>query len=198
MGHVLGREADGPPGTRFRYSGGNTQVAARMLELIDGRPLERIAQTDLWEPLGITTVAWGRRVDGEVLAFAGLGLTVGDLAKLGRLVAQRGVWEGRRVVSEAWVDRLVAPRVDTGTTLFDLDGAGTSYGLGWWTGTLTIAGRAHRWASTVGNGGQRVFLVPDLERVVVLTAGDYGDPSIQQWETNLLGRLMTEAPSPQR
>jgi len=190
MRHVLGRPRTGSPGQTFRYSGGNTQVAARILELIDGRPLEAIAQADLWIPLGIEPVAWGRRSDGEVLAFAGLGLRSRDLAKLGQLVADRGRWEGLPVVPEDWIRRITAPRVDTHTGWFDLDDAGTWYGLGWWTGTIDVGGQPQRWVSTVGNGGQRVFVVPELGRVVVLTAGDYGDPSIQIWETKLLATLM--------
>lgn len=190
LGHVLGRNLDGAPGEVFRYSGGNTQVAARMLELIDGRPLDAIAQADLWGPLGIDTVAWGRRPDGEVLAFAGLGLRSRDLAKVGRLVLDRGRWNGESVVPAAWIDRITSPRVKTPIGLFSLDVGGTWYGLGWWTGTVSIAGQSHRWTSTVGNGGQRLFLVPDLDRIIVLTAGDYGDPSIQAWETAILASLV--------
>lgn len=89
-GHVLSRPATAPRGSRFVYSGGSTQVAAAILERIDGRPLDAIAAADLWGPLGVPAPSWGRRADGQVLAFAGLGLGLRDLAKLATLVLEGG------------------------------------------------------------------------------------------------------------
>ena len=86
------------------------------------------------------------------------------MLKLGILIQQRGEWKGRRVVSASWIDAAVArqSRIDD-----------SDYGLGiWhrWYRVQTPAG--DRRVDTImlsGNGGQKVYLVPSLDLIVVST-----------------------------
>jgi CubicO group peptidase (beta-lactamase class C family) len=52
------------------------------------------------------------------------------------------------------------------------------YGFQWWSISTPRQGKELAVTAAIGNGGQRLFLVPDLDLSVVTTAGDYNDPAI--------------------
>ena len=97
-----------------------------------------------------------------------------DLAKIGQLVLQHGAWYGRQIVSSEWIDQSIIPRM-TGTGLMFSGREGiTSYGYLWWLGHVPDNRGEHDLVTAAGNGGQRLFIVPSLDLVVVVTAGVYG------------------------
>ena len=71
-----------------------------------------------------------------------------------------------------------------------LNGKPVAYGYQWWLGQLSWGGRELDWASALGNGGQRIFVVPELELSVVLTAGDYDAGPIHRAENKILQALV--------
>jgi CubicO group peptidase (beta-lactamase class C family) len=163
---VLSRPGAEPPGTRFHYCGGNTALLADLLVRASGMPFREYARVKLFEPLGIRDWEWVGDLHGRPLAFAGLRMRPRDLLKVGRLVLNNGAWGGRQVVPKAWIRTSLEPRFRTGVSDF-------SYGYQWWTGTVAWHGKALPWKAAFGNGGQRLFLVPDLDLAVVTTAGAY-------------------------
>ncbi|HEU4950845.1 MAG TPA: serine hydrolase, partial [Holophagaceae bacterium] len=165
--YVLSRPVAAAPGTRWTYNSGGCLLLADLVERATGTPLKAYVQTRLFGPLGITDWEWVGDLHGRPMAFTGLRMRPRDMAKLGRLVLDHGRWEGRQLVPETWIAASLTPRLETG---FD----GTRYGYFWWTGTVAWHGRELPWAAAFGNGGQRIFVVPDLDLCVVTTAGDYG------------------------
>ncbi|MEH6434174.1 serine hydrolase domain-containing protein [Massilia sp. DD77] len=164
---VLSRPMLHPPGTRFHYSGGATAVLARLLERGVGMPVSDYARTRLFAPLGIMDWEWMQDLRGRPLAFAGLRMRTRDLARIGQLVLQRGEWDGRQVVPAAWLDDALRPHAEVGD--------GRHYGYQWWLGAIPALGTGQRWAAAYGNGGQRLFVAPGLDLVVVITAGMYNE-----------------------
>ncbi|MBQ5945922.1 serine hydrolase [Massilia sp. ST3] len=164
---VLSRPMLHPPGARFQYSGGATAVLARLLERGVGMPLPEYARTRLFAPLGITDWEWMQDLRGRPLAFAGLRMRPRDLARIGQLVLQRGEWNGRQLVPAAWIDDALRPHAEIGD--------GRQYGYQWWLGATPPLGGEQRWAAAYGNGGQRLFVAPGLDLVVVITAGMYNE-----------------------
>jgi CubicO group peptidase (beta-lactamase class C family) len=122
----------------------------------------------LFEPLGITAVEWKRR-KGDTDAGGGLRLRPRDMAKIGQLVLAGGRWNGRQIVSKAWIDASLKPQFEATGRYF--------YGYLWWLGRSLINGREVHWATALGRGGQSVHIVPELDLVVVVTAGYYQDYS---------------------
>ncbi|VXC36869.1 serine hydrolase [Massilia sp. 9I] len=151
----------------FNYNGGATAVLADILARRTGMPVTEYARHKLFAPLGITDWEWQTDLRGRPMAFAGLRMRPRDLLRIGQLVLQRGQWQGRQIVPAAWIDESLAPRVETGD--------GLQYGYQWWSGTVEALGGRHRWHAAVGNGGQRLFVVPALDLVVVITAGGYNE-----------------------
>ncbi|MEV7802283.1 serine hydrolase domain-containing protein [Microbispora sp. NPDC088329] len=142
------------PGERWRYSGGAAALVGAIVERGTGLRLEEFARTALFEPLGVGAFEWLAGSDGRALAASGLRLTPRGLARIGQAVLDRTVAPG-------WTEEMLRPRVPAWE--------GVSYGYLWYAGP---DGRA----SAMGNGGQRLFLLPDLGLVVAVTAGDYNGP----------------------
>jgi CubicO group peptidase (beta-lactamase class C family) len=88
-----------------------------------------------------------------------------DMAKIGQLVLGRGRWNGAQVVSETWIDAATAPQIKT---IY-----GDPYGYQFWLGASSISGRQLDWVAARGQGGQWIVIIPTLDLVVVMTAGNY-------------------------
>jgi CubicO group peptidase (beta-lactamase class C family) len=176
------------PGRTGRYCSFGFITAGRIIELAAGKPLAEFAQEVLFGPLGISPTQWRWTFvldHSQRNEFAQIYLRPRDMLKLGLLIHQRGVWQGRRVVSESWIDAAVArqSRVDD-----------SDYGLGIW----------HRWyavptangtqrVETImlsGNGGQKIYIVPALELVVVFTGGAF---NVESPTNRIMARVLLPA-----
>jgi CubicO group peptidase (beta-lactamase class C family) len=185
--YVLSRPIVAKPGTQFNYNGGGTAVLADIVVRVTGTPLRDFARTALFEPLGIREWEWVADPWRRPLAFAGLRMRPRDLAKIGRLMLARGEWQGRQVVPADWVAESLRPHIATG------DGLG--YGYQWWTGAVDWEGKSLAWSAAFGNGGQRLFVVPELDLTVVITAGAYNDPQIRRTVTEIFRQIVAAARS---
>jgi CubicO group peptidase (beta-lactamase class C family) len=170
--YILDRPLVAAPGERWNYNGGATAVIAKLVSRETDRPLLEFAKEQLFGPLGITEVEWITDQTGEPVAAWGLRLRPRDLAKIGQLVLQRGRWGEQQVVPEAWIDEATAPQAQPTDPLL-------RYGYQWWLAASNFGDAQTPWIAGFGRGGQRLFILPDLDLVVVVTAGNYRDP--EQW-----------------
>lgn len=169
--YVLSRPTAAPPGSKWNYNSGGVAVLADILTRVTQMPLKDFARKMLFEPLGIREWEWTADLHGRPMAFTGLRMRPRDMAKIGRLVLNKGQWRGQQIVPADWIAASLQPRINTGI-------ADYQYGYLWWLGPVDWRGRSLRWGAAFGNGGQRIFVVPDLDMTVVITAGAYGDPQI--------------------
>jgi CubicO group peptidase (beta-lactamase class C family) len=166
--YVLGLAATAPAGQAFHYNTGALALVSVVVRKATGRPLDEFARTTLFEPLGISAGAW-RRVGGDTDAGGGLRLRPREMAKLGQLVLAGGRWGERQVVSKGWIDASTAPIIQATDDQL--------YGYLWWLGRVRANGRTVQWIGALGRGGQSIRIVPELDLVVVVTAGYYQDYS---------------------
>ncbi|HYW51870.1 MAG TPA: serine hydrolase [Gemmatimonadaceae bacterium] len=158
------------PGTVAHYCSGSVAVAGRMIERAAGMTLPEFAQAHLFTPLGIAraTWRWNYVLTNADREFAQIHLRPRDMLKLGMLYAGGGMWRGARVVSDAWTRASLAEQ-----TRID----GTGYGYLWWRPWLNVetpsGARRVEFSAAQGNGGQKIYIVPELELVAVFTGGDY-------------------------
>lgn len=158
------------PGTRWIYSGGAVALIGAIIAKGAGITLPEFAQQALFAPLEITKFEWASGKDGVASAASGLRLRPRDLLRVGKMVLAGGIWNGQRVVSRAWLDASFTPVVSTGRRL--------DYGRLWYIGedaTPALPGK-HRWLAGIGNGGQRLYLMPDAELASVVLCGAYNRP----------------------
>ncbi|MCF8483391.1 MAG: beta-lactamase family protein [Rhodospirillum sp.] len=163
---ILDRPRTHYPGGYWKYSGGAVTLIGRLIEKGSGQSLEAFAKTKLFDPLGITTFEWVGRGEGEPSAASGLRLTMRDLGKIGRMVAEKGRWNGRQVVPDSWIDQSLAPQTHTGE--------GLDYGFFWWL--TPEQWRGPPWVAGFGNGGQRLLIDRENDLVLVVFAGNYNQP----------------------
>ncbi|MFE5288243.1 serine hydrolase domain-containing protein [Nocardia sp. NPDC056611] len=160
---ALGVPFDTPPGSAFQYSQRNVDLLSYVIELATGEPLQDFAQRELFGPLGIERgdYYWARDRSGHTYGYAHLFIPPADLARLGMLVATHGRWNGRAVISEAYLDRAVTPSATN-----------RCYGYLFWIGPGCAENPEFLPADTYsmsGLGQQNVFVVPDLDLMVVWT-----------------------------
>jgi CubicO group peptidase (beta-lactamase class C family) len=163
------------PGTKGSYCSGNVKVAGRLVELATGKSLPVYAQQDLFDPLGIRAgdVRWNYTLSSSNAAtFAQLYMRPRDMLKFGILFQQQGRWKGRQVISRDWVARSTGQWSTVGDQ---------KYGYFWWHQWVmaAAAGGPRRVDMVVatGNGGQKIYLIPSLDLIVVLTGGSYNTNS---------------------
>lgn len=94
------------PGTEFKYLSLNTQLLGLILEKATGRPLSSYLERKIWQPLGMEfDASWSidNKKDKTEKAFCCINGRAIDYAKLGRLYLNKGKWNGKQLLSEAWV-----------------------------------------------------------------------------------------------
>jgi CubicO group peptidase (beta-lactamase class C family) len=155
-----------PPDTLFNYSGPNTETLGLILSAVTGRSVASYLSEKIWKPLGMEADAsWSLDNSGQELAFCCLNAVLRDYARLGRLLAHDGDWNGRRIVPRQWV-------IDA-TTLDPKDGhlapkpGSRYYGYGYQT---WIFPGERRMFAFLGIHGQSIFVDPASKLVMVNTA----------------------------
>jgi CubicO group peptidase (beta-lactamase class C family) len=184
---VLERPMAGEPGARFNYNSGNTHLLSAIIQRTAGMSTLEFAQRYLFGPLGIddADVYWESDPKGVSIGGWGLWLAPRDLAKIGALYLNDGRWEGQQVVPAGWVRDSVERRIQVQDPLEPWD---LHLGYGWWLhdleataahgqGMSAAHGQGAHAASGIdayaahGQGGQFLFVVPDLDLVVVFCSG---------------------------
>jgi CubicO group peptidase (beta-lactamase class C family) len=168
--YVLGLPIVALAGQEFHYSTGALALVSAIVRKAAGRPLDEFARAGLFAPLAIAPDQWAR-IQGDTDAGGGLRLRPRDMAKIGQLVLAGGNWYGRQVVSKDWVASSTAPQVKATDD--------QQYGDLWWLGRARTDRRVVPWVGAQGRGGQSIRVVPELDLVVVVTAGYYQDYSPQ-------------------
>jgi CubicO group peptidase (beta-lactamase class C family) len=173
--YALARRFVLDPGKEFNYNGGMTQVMAAVIERATKTPIQDYARTKLFQPLGITDYEWLGNLAGMPSAASGLRLRPRDAAKFGSLYLHGGQWNGTRVLSVDWVQqstrRHARFRPRTGID----EGGEFGYSYFWWYSCYPSARGLIEARSGVGNGQQRIYVLPGLDMVVTIFAGRYND-----------------------
>ncbi|HTO58762.1 MAG TPA: serine hydrolase [Pseudomonadales bacterium] len=143
-----------PPGAVFSYSSGTTNIICRILRDVVGGPTEmlRFMQRELFEPIGIRSAFPKFDDAGTFIGSSFCLATPEDFARFGYLYLRDGVWNGRRILPEGWVDYARRPSYQS-----DIE----AYGAHWWLAPGTT--RFH----CGGYDGQRIQVIPERDVVVV-------------------------------
>ena len=170
--HLLGRPMDTNPGAEFHYNSGDTNLLGEIIRRASSsNTLIDFAVEHLFDPLGIDTFEWTRFGWAPEVTFAsgGASLRPRDMAKLGALYLNGGTWNGTRVLPQAWINEsteMAVPLMGNYLTLY-------GYGYNWWLGRFQVQGTLVEYFRAAGWGGQDIFVIPDLEMVIVFTAGGF-------------------------
>ena len=162
------------PGSKGFYCSGGVAVVGRMTEIAVHMKLPEFAQANLFQPLGIVRTSWVWNYDltNADKEYSQIHLTSRDMLKLGILFAQDGRWHGRQVISSAWVRASLAEQSHVDNV---------SYGYFWWRPWLSVeTPNGFKQVDVIaaqGNGGQKIYIVPQYNLVAVFTGGGYNAES---------------------
>ena len=149
------------PGTAFKYNSMNTYMLSVILHTVSGKTLSEWLGEKLFRPLGIANYLCEKGPEGIEKGGWGMYIAPRDMAKIGQLILQKGMWEGEQIVSEKWVSLMTKKAFSTG------DSHGHFYyGLHIWVSPT------ERTYLMSGMLGQNVWICPETNVVAVLTAGN--------------------------
>lgn len=172
---VLARPMAADPGSVFNYNTGGSQVLSAVVGRATGMPAAEFTRHELFDRIGISQVEWPADPNGVSTGGYGIRMSARDAARFAYLYLNNGVWDGRQVVSRAWVEESTRQQSE-GHPWFG------RYGLHWWLRPLADP-RAASTFFAMGYGGQYLFVVPALDLVAVFFSWMPGGPSSQpmQW-----------------
>jgi len=156
-----------------------------LIEKVTGKRADVYAQKHLFQPLGIKNYRWDRIDNGLTDTDGGLHLKPRDMAKLGYLFLKNGVWNGKRIVPEDWIfESTKEHMVNTGSP---------NYGYQWWCGNFQYNFRSIFTYFASGHGGQKIFVFPSIDTVIVLTHQVFDNPFGELNNTSMLSRFILPA-----
>lgn len=160
---AFGMKETEEPGVNFVYQSGVTQLLAFVLERAVGEPLSTYVSRKLWTPMNAEEHAlWSLdRKDGTEKAYCCFNSNARDFARFGQLLLNGGSWNGRQLVSSAYLQEATAP--DTSLTFKEFQEPNQCYGFQFWS--LNYKGMQIPYMR--GILGQYVFVIPEKNAVVV-------------------------------
>ena len=160
---ILGQEIENKPGKGFRYSSGDTQLLAMIIEKATGTNLSNYLSQKFWDPMGAENLAlW--QIDSEESgmekAYCCIAATARDFARFGKLYIDKGKWGDTEILDSSFVELSLNPVFDDSPF----------YGYGWWLyefeGKKVFTMNGHR--------GQFVISFPD-ENIIIVRQGDFNN-----------------------
>lgn len=161
VAHFLSQPITHKPGTHFVYNSSATYMLSAILQKVSGKTLIEFLQPRLFGPLGIKDATWDSCPDGINYGSTGLYVKTEDIAKLGLFYLNKGIWNGKRLLSEAWIDKATSLQTSTGSDP-DSDWS-QGYGYQFWR-------NRHNMYRGDGAAGQYCIVMPDQDAVLAITA----------------------------
>ncbi|HJZ58035.1 MAG TPA: serine hydrolase, partial [Gemmataceae bacterium] len=150
------------PGTHFLYNTSATYMLSGAVHKATGQTVLDYLRPRLFDPLGIEKPTWEASPQGITAGGYGLSIRTEDIAKFGQLYLQKGKWNGKQLVPEAWVEAATARQTSNGSNpKSDWD---QGYGYQFWR---------CRHGAYRGDGafGQFCVVLPEQDAVIAITAG---------------------------
>ena len=180
---ILSHDIVHQPASHFTYSGGDMILLGEIVQNATGEDIDDYLEQQLLEPLGIPRTVWLRFDNGIANTSGELHLTPREMLKFGILYLNDGEWEGEQLIPAEWVEKCKTPYTGKNsswlnTAIWPIPGDdGTwgrrGYAYTWWTHRLSGSGHKVDIFYASGFGGQQIFVIPELDIVVVFTGGNY-------------------------
>jgi len=172
---------DSPYGRTFSYCTAGVFPLGAVVSRATKLRADRFAERHLFDPLGIHQVKWPYSPLDEPQTGGGLEMRSRDLLALAQLYLNHGEWNGKQVVSSAWVRASTTPHAQIDEN--------TNYGYLWW---LRKFGGADAYYMS-GNGGNKIAVFPDLDMAVVITSTNYGARNMHEQTDKLMNDYIVPA-----
>lgn len=147
---------------RFSYSYSDPIIISHVLFNATGQTIEEMAVDHFFKPMGIETYKFRTLPTRLTNPIDNMELRSRDILKLGLLTLNGGVWDGKQLLNKAYIDEATTAHAVVNKT--------ESYGYFWWVNRINVNGKSCEVKTAFGAGGQMIYVIPDLDLVVVFTA----------------------------
>jgi CubicO group peptidase (beta-lactamase class C family) len=186
-----------PGGEDAIYCSGDLNLVGGAVAAATHRWIPEFFEESLARPLQFGRYYLSLMPDGQAYMGGGAYLRPRDQLKLGQLYLDGGIWNGKRIVSKSWVTESTSMHSRFSPT-YSL-GQIHQYGYGWHIHDLKSGEKTYRVFAAEGNGGQFVIVVPELDMVVGITGGSYGEfDQWYRWELELVPEFILPAAGSRR
>lgn len=158
----LDMPVDHEPGTHFLYNTGATYMLSAIVQKTTGEKITDYLKPRLFDPLGIKNPRWEESPQGIPLGGTGLNITTEDIARLGQLYLQKGMWKDQRLIPSAWIEEATRFQVSNGQEP-ESDWA-QGYGYQFWR-------CRHNIYRGDGAFGQYCIVMPEHDAILAITSG---------------------------
>ena len=159
--YIMGKQIIHTPGLVFNYNDAASHLLSVIVEEAVGLDLLEFAKLYLFNPLDISPRPWITDNRGYPLGCVALYLTSKDMYKIGKMFLQNGIFNGKRVVSEEWIQKSTEVHISTGAVI----PFGANYGYLWWIDDTD----GIKFYMAMGYGGQFIVVAPEKNLIVVAT-----------------------------
>lgn len=155
------------PGSVFSYSSYASYMLSAIIQKVTGQSTFEYLKSRLFEPLGMTDIQWETDMQGISYGGGGMRIKTSDMAKLGQLYLQEGVWNGKQLLSAAWIKEASSAQIyqvqDPTEEQKLIDEGAQGYGYQIWRCT-------HNAYRADGANGQYILVMPDQDAVIAVTS----------------------------
>lgn len=198
---ILGLPFDMKSYKRFQYEDGNAHLISAILKNTTGMNIREYANKNLFSKLGIeeitaneiietnkyknTSRCWWTDPQGLNTGGWGLSLTARDMAKLGCLYCNNGIWNMNKVISSEWINESTSMQIKVNSG----HGLEKGYGYYWWIGEEN----GYKFYFARGRGEQYIIVVPKLNMVFVFKGSEDSSRTSNIalfWKVHLFSKLI--------
>ena len=185
-GATMAIPAEKEAGVLYEYNNANSQLLGIIIERATGIPIEEYASEKLWKPIGAKDAGWWLdRSDGMPKTFCCYFARARDWVRIGKMMLDNGKWEGKQVISESWIEKMLIP------SKIERD-----YGYHLWLG-FEDGGRKQKQRKQMfleavftldGREKQQVYVVPS-EELVIVRIGEHPN----EWDEGYIANVLIRA-----
>jgi CubicO group peptidase (beta-lactamase class C family) len=181
-----------PGGEDAVYCSADLNLVGGAVAAATGRWIPDLFDELLARPVQFARYYLNLMPDGQAYMGGGAYLRPRDQLKLGQLYLSGGLWNGKSILNRGWVTESTSPHSHFSPA--NSLGQKHEYGYGWHIHDLANGAKTYRVFAAEGNGGQFVIAIPELDLVVGITGGSYGEfAQWYLWELELLPRFIIPA-----
>jgi len=157
----------------FNYDRSAPTLVMQVIDAVVPGTAKSFIKNELFAKLGITNFDWRAAASNLPAGPSGASVTSRDMAKIGILTMNKGMWNGEQLIPESFVSRSTSKIIDTDDD--DIFGGGNDvsnqeYGYYWWNTDLKFSGKNYSASSAQGGGGMYILLIEELDLIVIMTA----------------------------
>lgn len=168
------------PGTVWAYTSSDPMILSGIISRVAKMSIMDFAKKYLFDPMGIKHYRWTVDPSGHGMTAGSFYILPSDMMKIGQMILQKGMWNGRRIVSAAWLEKSTStpvPIPDFSFVKFSRSAVAiprpTYYGYYWYKEEIRTKTFRENVLFASGNGGQYIMIIERLGIVVVFTQGNY-------------------------